>query len=38
MVPMDGRNFFANEIFRSAMPSLEPQAPAPSAQKAVARR
>jgi regulator of protease activity HflC (stomatin/prohibitin superfamily) len=38
MVPMDGRNFFANEIFRSAMPSLEPPAPAPSAPKAVARR
>jgi uncharacterized membrane protein YqiK len=38
MVPMDGRNFFANEIFRAAMPSLEAQAPAPSAQKAVARR
>ena len=38
MVPMDGRNFFANEVFRAAMPSVEPPAPAPSTQKAVARR
>ena len=38
MVPMDGRNFFANEIFRAAMPSVDPPAPAPSGQKAVARR
>ena len=38
MVPMDGRNFFANEIFRAAMPSVEPPAPAPSSSKAVARR
>jgi regulator of protease activity HflC (stomatin/prohibitin superfamily) len=38
MVPMDGRNFFASEIFRAAMPSLEPPAPAVPAQKAVARR
>jgi regulator of protease activity HflC (stomatin/prohibitin superfamily) len=38
MVPMDGRNFFASEIFRAAMPSLEPPAPAVQAQKAVARR
>jgi regulator of protease activity HflC (stomatin/prohibitin superfamily) len=29
MVPMDGRNFFANEIFRSAIPSVMPQAPEP---------
>jgi regulator of protease activity HflC (stomatin/prohibitin superfamily) len=38
MVPMDGRNFFANEVFRAAMPSVEAPAPAPSTQKAVARR
>ena len=38
MVPMDGRNFFANEIFRAAMPSVEPPAPAPSSSKTVARR
>jgi len=38
MVPMDGRNFFANEVFRAAMPSVEPAAPAPPAPKAVARR
>jgi regulator of protease activity HflC (stomatin/prohibitin superfamily) len=38
MVPMDGRNFFANEIFRSAMPALDPVAPAPTPQKTVARR
>ena len=38
MVPMDGRNFFANEIFRAAMPSMEPRAPAPSTQKTMARR
>ncbi len=38
MVPMDRRNFFANEVFRAAMPSIEPPAPAPSGPKAVARR
>src|SRR5207249_4367719 len=27
MVPMDGRNFFANEIFRAAMPSVDPPTP-----------
>ena len=38
MVPMDGRNFFANEVFRAAAPAVEPPAPAPSTRKAVARR
>jgi len=38
MVPMDGQNFFANEVFRAAIPSVEPAAPAPPAPKAVARR
>jgi len=38
MVPMDGRNFLANEIFRAAMPSLDPPATTPPASQAVARR
>lgn len=38
MVPMDGRNFFANEVFRSSMPPLDPPPPAPASPKAVARR
>ena len=40
MVPMDGRNFFANEVFRSAFTPpviAEPAAPAP-AQTAARRR
>ena len=39
MVPMDGRNFFANEVFRqAAAPLMDPPAPAEPGKKAVARK
>ncbi len=39
MVPMDGRNFFANEVFRqAAQPLLDAPAPVEPGKKAVARK
>jgi regulator of protease activity HflC (stomatin/prohibitin superfamily) len=40
MVPMDGRNFFANEVFRSAFtpPAIQGEEPAPAPAQTAARR
>jgi len=39
MVPMDGRNFFANEIFRSAaLPLLSPSDPTPAPENSSTRK
>jgi regulator of protease activity HflC (stomatin/prohibitin superfamily) len=40
MVPMDGRNFFANEVFRSAFnpPAIAGEEPAPAPAQTAARR